>query len=119
MPRILKRPMFSRGGTTKKNNGIMTGLVDRKGFENGTEKPLTQAEIYANEYYDQLSKIQPPKPCKKKLLMPTNLQQANFLFFLFLEGIFFVFLIKNQKYKKKTIQKKKKKEVCMDEVCWQ
>ena len=62
MPRILKRPMFSRGGSTNKNDGIMTGLVDRKGFENGTEKPLTQAEIYANEYYDQLSKIQPPKP---------------------------------------------------------
>jgi len=62
MPRILKRPMFSRGGTTKKNNGIMDGLVDRKGFENGTEEPLTQAEIYAKEFYDQLSKIQPPKP---------------------------------------------------------
>ena len=62
MPRILKRPMFSRGGSTNKNNGIMTGLVDRKGFENGTEKPRTQAEIYADEYYDQLSKIKPPKP---------------------------------------------------------
>ena len=61
MPRILKRPMFSRGGSTNKNDGIMTGLVDRKGFENGTEEPLTQAEIYAKEYYDQLSKIQPPK----------------------------------------------------------
>ena len=61
MPRILKRPMFSRGGSTNENNGIMTGLVDRKGFENGTEEPLTQAEIYAKEYYDQLSKIQPPK----------------------------------------------------------
>jgi len=61
MPRILKRPMFSRGGSTNKNEGIMTGLVDRKGFENGTEEPLTQAEIYAKEYYDQLSKIQPPK----------------------------------------------------------
>ena len=61
MPRILKRPMFSRGGSTNENNGIMDGLVDRKGFENGTEEPLTQAEIYAKEYYDQLSKIQPPK----------------------------------------------------------
>ena len=29
MPRILKRPMFSRGGSTNKNEGIMTGLVDR------------------------------------------------------------------------------------------
>jgi len=39
MPRILKRPMFSRGGSTNKNDGIMTGLVDRKGFENGTKDP--------------------------------------------------------------------------------
>ena len=30
MARILKRPMFNRGGST--NNGIMTGLVDRKGY---------------------------------------------------------------------------------------
>ena len=34
MARILKRPMFNRGGST--NNGIMTGLVDRKGYDNGT-----------------------------------------------------------------------------------
>jgi hypothetical protein len=66
MPRILKRPMFSRGGTTKKNNGIMTGLVDRteknQGGRIGYAEGPTQAEIYADEYYDQLSKIQPPKP---------------------------------------------------------
>ena len=35
MARILKRPMFNRGGST--NNGIMTGLVDRTGFANGTQ----------------------------------------------------------------------------------
>jgi len=29
MPRILKRPMFNRGGSSNENNGIMTGLVDR------------------------------------------------------------------------------------------
>jgi hypothetical protein len=65
MARILKRPMFSRGGTTKKNNGIMTGLVDRteknQGGRIGYAKGKTQAEIYADEYYNQLSKIQPPK----------------------------------------------------------
>ena len=33
MARILKRPMFNRGGST--NNGIMTGLVDRKGYDDG------------------------------------------------------------------------------------
>jgi len=65
MARILKRPMFSRGGTTKKNNGIRTGLVDRteknQGGRIGYADGKTQAEIYADEYYNQLSKIQPPK----------------------------------------------------------
>ena len=55
MARILKRPMFNKGGST--NNGIMTGLVDRKGYAEGP----TQAEIYAKEYEDMLSKIDPPK----------------------------------------------------------
>ena len=61
MSRILKRPMFRSGGSvdTNKNNGIMTGLVDRKGYDNGGP---TQSEIYAKEYYDQLSAIQPPAP---------------------------------------------------------
>ena len=31
MSRILKRPMFRRGGSS--NQGIMTGLVDRKGYQ--------------------------------------------------------------------------------------
>ena len=35
MARILKRPMFNRGGST--NNGIMTGLKDRTGFAIGTQ----------------------------------------------------------------------------------
>ena len=34
MSRILKRPMFRKGGST--NEGIMTGLVDRKGYSNGS-----------------------------------------------------------------------------------
>ena len=55
MARILKRPMFNRGGST--NNGIMTCLVDRKGYAEGP----TQAEIYAKEYEDMLSKIDPPR----------------------------------------------------------
>ena len=65
MPRILKRPMFNRGGSSNENNGIMTGLVDRteknQGGRIGYAEGKTQAEIYADEYYDQLSKIQPPK----------------------------------------------------------
>ena len=36
MSRILKRPMFRKGGST--NEGIMTGLVDRKGYTTGTSK---------------------------------------------------------------------------------
>jgi hypothetical protein len=34
MSRILKRPMFRRGG--KANEGIMSGLVDRTKLANGT-----------------------------------------------------------------------------------
>jgi len=56
MSRILKRPMFRSGGST--NEGIMHGLVDRKGYAEGP----TQSEIYAKEFYDQISRIQPPKP---------------------------------------------------------
>ena len=36
MSRILKRPMFRKGGST--NKGIMHGLVDRKGYAEGTYK---------------------------------------------------------------------------------
>ena len=36
MSRILKRPMFRKGGSA--NNGIMEGLVDRKGYQQGTYK---------------------------------------------------------------------------------
>jgi len=36
MPRILKRPMFNRGGSS--NQGIMEGLVDRTGLAEGTPK---------------------------------------------------------------------------------
>ena len=35
MSRILRRPMFKMGGST--NSGIMTGLVDRKGYNGGTK----------------------------------------------------------------------------------
>ena len=35
MSRILRRPMFKMGGST--NSGIMTGLVDRKGYSNGNK----------------------------------------------------------------------------------
>ena len=57
MSRILKRPMFRTGGTP--NEGIMHGLVNRRGFDNGT--PLT-AEQHADRYFKMLSKYKPPAP---------------------------------------------------------
>ena len=48
MARILKRPMFNRGGST--NEGIMDGLVDRTGFNEGTplfNKETTAAQVKA------------------------------------------------------------------------
>ena len=43
MSRILKRPMFRTGGST--NEGIMTGLVDRKGYATGTSKEEILADL--------------------------------------------------------------------------
>jgi len=48
MARILKRPMFNRGGSS--NQGIMDGLVDRTGFNEGTplfDKETTAAQVKA------------------------------------------------------------------------
>ena len=80
MPRILKRPMFRSGGSvdTNKNNGIMTGLVDRKGFEHGTEEPLTPTETYTKEFLDQISKIKPPKPRFNMGQMGLNLVSGKY-----------------------------------------
>ena len=43
MSRILKRPMFRRGGST--NTGIMSGLVDRKNYRLGS---MTEDQIRSN-----------------------------------------------------------------------
>ena len=43
MSRILKRPMFRRGG--KVNEGIMSGLVDRKNYANGPEDLFAGSNI--------------------------------------------------------------------------
>lgn len=42
MSRIFRRPMFRKGGST--NDGIMTGIVDREGYENGSD-PFTGRTI--------------------------------------------------------------------------
>ena len=47
MARILKRPMFSRGGSTNKNNGIMDGLVDRTELSVGSS-PFTEERTSAD-----------------------------------------------------------------------
>ena len=56
MSRILRRPMFKMGGST--NSGIMTGLVDRKGYTGIKQALLVnqQENIYQNlhRYYKNL-----------------------------------------------------------------
>ena len=52
MARVLNRPMFRRGGST--NEGIMHGLVDRRGYETGTN-PWTE------EAMEAFSKIAPSR----------------------------------------------------------
>tara|TARA_R100001129_G_scaffold162364_1_gene127553 strand:- start:450 stop:1604 length:1155 start_codon:yes stop_codon:yes gene_type:complete len=46
MSRILKRPMFRRGGST--NTGIMSGLVDRRNYKEGRFGSMTEDEIRSN-----------------------------------------------------------------------
>ena len=45
MSRILKRPMFRMGGST--NEGIMHGLVDRKGYQEGSDNPYIKEAMKA------------------------------------------------------------------------
>ena len=51
MARILKRPMFNRGGSS--NQGIMEGLVDRTGYANGSDnqsyKDMVMQKAKANQ----------------------------------------------------------------------
>ena len=51
MARILNRPMFRRGGST--NEGIMHGLVNRKGYADGLG-PRTEEIVAAQEKYAPL-----------------------------------------------------------------
>ena len=52
--RVLRRPMF-RGSVPQKNEGIMDGLVDRKGYQTGSENP------YIKEAMDAFSTIEQPQ----------------------------------------------------------
>ena len=73
MSRILRRPMFRLGGST--NEGIMHGLVDRKGYDNGTPSP---AETYRDQYMEMLAGIQPPKPKFNLGQMGLNLASGRY-----------------------------------------
>jgi len=58
MARILKRPMFNRGGSS--NQGIMDGLVDRTGFNEGTPKFDTgKMKEDASSILSKISKFTP------------------------------------------------------------
>ena len=52
--RVLRRPMF-RGSVPQRNEGIMDGLVDRKGYEHGSDNPWTK------EAMEAFSHIKPPR----------------------------------------------------------
>ena len=52
--RVLRRPMF-RGSVPQKNEGIMDGLVDRKGYQTGSENP------YIKEAMEAFSTIKQPR----------------------------------------------------------
>ena len=54
MARTLKRPMFRRGGTV--NDGIMTGLVDRKQLANGPMNPAMVGQS-ARDYIEQFEPL--------------------------------------------------------------
>ena len=57
MARILRRPMFRKGGST--NEGIMHGLVNRRGYANGLG-PGIEEKIAAQEKYAPLPKSRFP-----------------------------------------------------------
>ena len=50
--RVLRRPMF-RGSTPQRNEGIMDGLVERKGYEHGTDNPYMKEAMEAFRHIKQ------------------------------------------------------------------
>ena len=64
MSKILKRPMFRRGGST--NDGIMTGLTDRKQLSNGTLDP-ERARTEAKQIQDIMDSLAPVRKTRLPL----------------------------------------------------
>ena len=60
MSRILKRPMFRKGGSP--NKGIMTGLVDRKKYANGIDKEELAKNVGVLEEVLEQYTPKPPVP---------------------------------------------------------
>ena len=57
MSRTLKRPMFRRGGTV--NDGIMTGLTDRKQLANGTGLDVDRARLESMAISNIMNELAP------------------------------------------------------------
>ena len=57
MARVLKRPMFRRGGST--NDGIMSGLVDRKQLSSGTGLDVDRARLESKAIRDIFDELAP------------------------------------------------------------
>ena len=57
MARVLKRPMFRRGGST--NDGIMSGLVDRKKLQEGTGLDVDRARLESKAIRDIFDELAP------------------------------------------------------------
>ena len=82
MSRILKRPMFKKGGST--GEGIMTGLVDRKNLntagmvKTAASKPIDQAMLQSDTkaILAALNQFAPlPKtrlPLQKQMMLEEN-----------------------------------------------
>ena len=64
MAKILKRPMFRRGGST--NDGIMSGLTDRKQLANGTLDP-EKAKREAKQIQDIMESLAPVRKTRLPL----------------------------------------------------
>jgi len=57
MARVLKRPMFRRGGST--NDGIMSGLTDRKKLQEGTGLDVDRARLESKAIRDIFDELAP------------------------------------------------------------
>ena len=64
MAKILKRPMFRRGGSA--NDGIMSGFTDRKQLANGTLDP-ERAKIEAKQIQDIMESLAPVRKTRLPL----------------------------------------------------